>query len=93
MEDEKESNLRRVEECFRSELRQVGYAGVLGVASFGVVYRGLMLVQRARLEEICGARFEDLKERGSIVCIGVAYPEHVVDCIGAESGGVPDKDA
>ncbi len=92
MGDEKESNLRRVEECFRSELRQLGYAGVLGVASFGAVYRELVPVQRARLEETCGARFEGLKERGSIVCIGIAYSDRSIDCIGAESGGVPDRD-
>lgn len=93
MGDEKESNLRGVEECFQSELRQVGCAGVLGVARFGAVCRELIPVQRARLDETCGERFEDLKERGSIICIGIAYPEHVIDCIGAESGGVPDKDA
>jgi len=91
MVDEKESNIARIKEHFLRELEQVGYAGVLGVASFGTVYRELMPVQGRRLEELCGDEFQVHMERGSIICIGTAYPDHVIDCIGAESGGAPDK--
>jgi len=91
MVNKKESNIGRIREHFLRELEQVGYAGVLGVASFGTVHRELMPVQGRRLEELCGDQFQVYMERGSVICIGLAYPGHVIGCIGAESGGVPDK--
>jgi len=93
MASEKESNLKRIREYFQSELKRTGYTGVLGVASFRAVCLELMPLQRTRLEELCKEQLQKLMERGSIVCIGIAYPDHVIDCIGVESGGAPDKNA
>ncbi|MFQ5710481.1 MAG: hypothetical protein ACE5GD_01740 [Candidatus Geothermarchaeales archaeon] len=93
MDVNKKSNIRRVEEYFRGELEKIGYEGVIGVADFSGVYHGLMPAQKARLEKISGDRFQDFLENGSIVCIGIAYPEHAIDCINVESGGMIDKDA
>lgn len=92
MNDKNESSLGRITEYFESKVKRFGYAGVLGVASFNRVYRELMPIQRTRLEVTCAEQFRFLMDRGSIICIGVAYPEHVIDCIGAESAGLPDKE-
>lgn len=92
MNDKNKSSLGRITEYFESKVKRFGYAGVLGVASFNRVYRELMPIQRTRLEVTCAEQFRFLMDRGSIICIGVAYPEHVIDCIGAESAGLPDKE-
>jgi epoxyqueuosine reductase QueG len=53
-----------------------------------------MPVQRGRLKDICDDRFHDLGKNGSIICIGVAYPEYAIDCIDVRlSNGTVDKDA
>jgi len=89
---EKEQNFQRVKGYFEGKLAKIGYEGIFGVASFQGVYHDLMPIQRSRLEDICGDQFHNLMKNGSIICIGIAYPEHVIDCIGAMSGSMIDID-
>jgi hypothetical protein len=86
-------NFQSVKSFFRQELAAIGYDGVIGVAEFNRVYDDLMPVQRDRLKDICNDHFQDLRKNGSIVCIGIAYPEHAIDCIDIWStSGTVDKD-
>jgi len=91
---ENAENFERAKSYFMRELAEIGYDGVIGAAEFGVVHDGLMPVQRARLEHICEDHLQDLLKSGSVICIGIAYPEHAIDCIDVGlSDGTVDKDA
>jgi epoxyqueuosine reductase QueG len=91
---ERTQNSQRLNSLFSGELAKRGYDGVLGVAEFNKVYDELMPVQRARLEDVCGEHFKDLCKHGSMICIGIAYPERAIDCIDVRSdNGTVDKDA
>lgn len=78
---ERTRNSRRLEIFFDEKLAEVGYDGVIGVADFKKVYDELMPLQRSKLEDICNDRFQDFRKNGSIICIGIAYPEHTIECI------------
>ena len=91
---ERGRNSQRVKSFFSQRLAEIGYNGVIGVAAFKRVHDGLSPVSRRRLAELCRGRFESLQKNGSIICIGIAYPEHVIDCIDVKFGdGSVDKDA
>ena len=91
---ERAQNFRRVESFFGEQLAKIGYDGLVGAAEFKEVYDDLMPVQRNRLEDVCGDCFPDLLNNGSIICVGIAYPKHAIDCIDVRlSDGTVDKDA
>jgi epoxyqueuosine reductase QueG len=91
---ERTQNSQRLNSLFSGELAKRGYEGALGVAEFNKVYDELMPVQRARLEHVCGEHFKDLWKKGSVICIGIAYPERAIDCIDVRSdNGKVDRDA
>jgi epoxyqueuosine reductase QueG len=91
---ERARNSQRAKTFFNEELAKIGYDGVIGSTSFKKVYDGLSLVQKNRLKDLCDERFEYLRKNGSIICIGIAYPEHVIDCIDVRSSdGTVDRDA
>lgn len=75
------ANFERIKSLFDKELLKVGYEGVVGAAKFERVYHDLMPLQKSKLENICGDRFQSLMKNGSIVCLGIAYTEHAIDCI------------
>jgi epoxyqueuosine reductase QueG len=87
-------NSRRIKKIFDRELAATNHDGIIGVAEFRRVYDELMPVQRSKLADICGDQLPDLVRNGSVICIGIAYPERAIDCIDTrlENGGV-DKDA
>jgi epoxyqueuosine reductase QueG len=86
-------NFQRVKSFFVQKLGEIGYDGVVGVAEFKKVYGELMPVQRSRLEDICGEQPPGLMKDGSIICVGIAYPEHAIDCIDVRlKDGTVDKD-
>lgn len=76
-------NFRKVESFFTRKLMEIGYDGVIGVAAFKNVYDELVHAQKARLEDICGGQSRSLIENGSIICMGIAYPEYAIDSIDA----------
>lgn len=91
---ERARNFQRAKTFFNEELAKIGCDGVIGAASFKRVYNRLSLVQKNRLEDLCDKRFEYLRKNGSIICIGIAYPEYAIDCIDVRScDGTLDKDA
>jgi epoxyqueuosine reductase QueG len=66
--------------------------GVIGVAGFKNVYRELMPVQQNRLKEVCNGRFQNFMKEGSIIYLGIAYPEYAIDCIDVKfDDGTIDK--
>jgi epoxyqueuosine reductase len=91
---ERQHNFQRLKSHFCRELAEIGYDGVVGVASFKKVLNDLMPVQRSRLEGFCDDQVQNLIRNGSIICIGIAYPERAIDCIDVRlSDGTVDKDA
>jgi epoxyqueuosine reductase QueG len=91
---ERARNFQRVKTFFSEELAEIGYDGVIGAAAFRRVHDGLNPVQRSRLPDLCGEHFQDLQKNGSIICIGIAYPRHAIDCIDVRLGdGTADKGA
>jgi epoxyqueuosine reductase QueG len=90
---EKARNFQRAKAFFSEELAKIVYDGIIGAASFKKVYDGLSLAQKNRLKDLCDKRFEYLRKNGSIICIGIAYPEHAIDCIDVRlSDGTADRD-
>ncbi|MFQ6053877.1 MAG: hypothetical protein ACE5OO_06605 [Candidatus Bathyarchaeia archaeon] len=85
-------NLQHVREVFEEEAGRHQLKGVLGVASFGSVYRSLMPVQRRRLEQLCG-RLRALMGDGSVISVAYAYPEYAIDAIARRRGDGFDKGA
>jgi len=91
---ERTRNSDRLGTFFGEKLAKIGYDGVIGVADFKKVYDELMPNQRGKLEDICSDHFQDLRKNGSIICIGITYPEHAIDCIDVRlSNGTADKHA
>lgn len=91
---ERAQNSQRVKILFNQKLVEIGYDGVIGAAAFKRVHDGLNPVQRSRLMDLCGGQFQNLRKNGSIICMGIAYPGHVIDCIDVRLGdGTADKDA
>jgi epoxyqueuosine reductase QueG len=91
---QKPHNLERLKAFFEGRLAEMDRHGVVGVAQFRKVYDELMPAQRSKLEGICSGQVQRLLRDGSIVCVGLAYQEYVVDCIDVSlSDGTADKDA
>lgn len=87
-------NLERIESFFRGRLAEMDRHGVLGVAEFKTVYEELMPAQKSKLQDICGGQFQRLMGDGSIICVGLAYPEYAIDCIDLRLiDGTVDKDS
>jgi len=85
------ANMGQIRSYFEGELRRIDYEGLIGVAAFASVHDELMPVQGQRLMEVCGDNSLNLIENGSIICIGMAYPEHAIDSINVVVDGVVDK--
>lgn len=89
---ESAQNFQRAATFFREELAKIGYDGVIGATGFKKVYDGLNPVQKSRLKYFCGEHFLNLRKNGSIICVGIAYPERVIDCIDVRlSDGTVDR--
>jgi len=87
-------NFQRVKDFFLQKLAEIGYDGVIGVAEFQRIYDELMPIQKNKLKEICGEQFQDFMKHGSIICIGIAYPEYAINCINLRlENGAIDKDS
>ena len=87
-------NLQRVKDFFFQKLAEIGYDGVIGAAEFKRVYDELMPIQKSKLKEICREQFQNLMKHGSIICIGIAYPEYAINRINLRmENGALDKDS
>jgi len=87
--EEERVNMGRLGSYFDEELRKMNYEGLIGVASFVDVYNGLMPVQRDRLMDIAGGGA--FMDGGSVVCIGLAYPQYAIDSINVLVDSIVDK--
>ena len=81
LQKEAEENTRELRRVFQKLLKDENERGDIGATSFSVVYDELMEVQQQKLCEITGEQFEDLYKTGSIICIGVAYHDPIIDHI------------
>jgi len=87
-----DSNIETVRRDLEAEASMHGLKSVLGVAPFREVHEGLLPVQRTKLREIAGERFDSFMEVGSFISIAFAYPEEAIDAIAVEIGGGFDLD-
>jgi len=87
------SNIEAVRRYLEVEASRHGLRCSLGVAPFRGVHDGLLPVQRAKLREITGERFDSLMEGGSFISIAFAYPEAAINAIAVEVRGGFDMDA
>lgn len=91
--ERKQKNLQKAKNFFDSKLERLGYKGVIGFTGFRKVYFELMPIQRKKMQEICDRELENFIEKGSIICLGIAYPESVIDKIDARfEDGTTNKD-
>ncbi len=88
-----DSNLETVRGYLEAEASRHGLRCSLGVASFRGVHEGLLPVQRVKLREVSGERFDSFMEGGSFISIAFAYPEAAIDAIAVEVGGGFDMDS
>ncbi|MEE8355323.1 MAG: hypothetical protein V3S09_05805 [Candidatus Bathyarchaeia archaeon] len=88
-----DSNLKKVRRYLEAEASRHGLRCSLGVASFRGVHEGLLPVQRVKLREVSGERFDSFMEGGSFISIAFAYPEAAIDAIAVEVGGGFDMDS
>ncbi len=87
-------NSQRLRVFFGEKLASIGYKAVIGVADLKKICDELMPIQRRKLKDLCGDHFKDLRENGSIICVGIAYPANAIDCIDVRSNnGALDKRA
>jgi epoxyqueuosine reductase QueG len=92
MSSENEQNLEAIRDFFNQELAKLSKDGTIGVANFQDVYNNLMPMQKTKLERMSDEQFQNLFKNGSIVCLGMAYPEFAIDAIDARlSDGTADK--
>jgi len=87
-----DSNIETVRRDLEAEASMHGLKSVLGVAPFREVHEGLLPVQRTKLRDIVGERFDSFMEGGSFISIAFAYPEAAIDAIAVEIGGGFDLD-
>lgn len=87
-----ERNLHTICEVFDEEASRQGLRGVLGVVAFDSAYNALLPVQKELLEGICGCRFTELLEGGSVISIAYAYPDHAIDSIAVKKGDAFNKE-
>ncbi len=87
-----DSDLERVRRIFEEESARHGLRGVMGVASSRLVHDALLPVQQKLLEEASGERLVPLIERGSVISIAYAYPEHAIDSIALKTEDGYDKE-
>ena len=86
------SNLKSVRRDLEAEASKHGLRCVLGVAPFIEVHDELLPVQREKLRELTGERFDSLMEGSSFISIAFAYPEGAIDAIAVEKEGGFDLD-
>ncbi len=85
-----EENTQELSEFFHQLVQEERERGVIGVASFSVVYDDLMDAQKTKLRETVGSDFDSLYDLGSIISIAVAYRDPVIDCIDTKRNHSPD---
>ncbi|MFW9891038.1 MAG: hypothetical protein ACFFFO_02480 [Candidatus Thorarchaeota archaeon] len=89
-QSEAESNTQELIKYFQDLLEEESERGDIGITSFHSVFDDLMEVQKKKLRQTAGNRFDSLYESGSIICIGVAYKDPAIDWIDEREDGIPD---
>ena len=89
-QNEAKENTLELHRVFQELLEEENEHGDIGVTSFKVVYDELMDVQKEKLREISKEQFDSLYVSGSIICIGVAYRDPIIDYIDDKQTGEID---
>ncbi len=87
---EAKENTLELHRVFRELLDGENERGDIGATSFKAVYDEMMEVQKDRLREVVQEQFDVLYKSGSIICIGVAYRDPIIDYIDNKQNGDVD---
>jgi len=71
----------KIREYFFHLLKSAEEEGDIGFTSFKTVFNELMPVQQEKLKAIADTQFESLLREGSLVSIGIAYHDPIIDYI------------
>ena len=88
-----DATMKRTQEIkafFNRLLMSRGEEGDIGFTSFRSVFDELMPVQQQRLRTIVGSKLDMLLNEGSMISIGVAYRDPIMDCIDSKIDEQPD---
>ena len=90
--ESKQENFQIARNFFYLKLEKIGYKGVIGVTEFKKVYYELMPIQRNKIQRMCKGELQNFIDKGSIICMGIAFPESAIDKIDAKfEDGTPNK--
>lgn len=87
------ATMKRTQEIkafFNQLLVSQGEEGDIGFTSFRSVFDELMPVQQQRLRTIVGSQLDILLNEGSMISIGIAYRDPIMDCIDSKIDEQPD---
>jgi epoxyqueuosine reductase QueG len=88
-----EINTNRIRKLFTMSAKKYGLRGIIGITSFKSFNDSLMNVQKKKLQELSGNKFQSFQNNGKVVSIAYAYPNGIIDFIDKESDGRFDKDS
>jgi len=89
MQDGKEKT-EEITRYFHLLLDSIGEEGDIGFTRFCTVFEELMPIQQEKLREITGSQFNVLLDEGSMISIGIAYRDPIMDCIDSIDSGAVD---
>ena len=90
---DQEGATKRSEEItryFHQLLESSGEEGDIGFTKFRTVYDELMPIQQEKLKTIIGTQFDTLMDQGSMISIGIAYRDPIIDHIDSVDNGEVD---
>ena len=88
--DETMKRTQEIRAFFIQLLISQGEEGDIGFTSFKSVFDELMPIQQQRLRTIVGSKLDMLLNEGSMISIGVAYRDPIMDCIDSKIDEQPD---
>ncbi|MHA1964073.1 MAG: hypothetical protein ACXACG_01150 [Candidatus Thorarchaeota archaeon] len=84
------SQSAKIMDFFSQLLKSAGEQGDIGYTRFNTVFDELMPIQKEKLKTIVGKQFDKLMHEGSMISIGVAYRNPVMDYIENKDEGNVD---
>jgi len=87
LQNNAQENTVELRRFFQKLLEDASEHGDIGVSRFNVVFDELMDEQKEKLREITQEQFDTLYKSGSIICIGIAYQDPIIDHIDNKQSG------
>ncbi|NHI87881.1 MAG: hypothetical protein EAX87_00075 [Candidatus Thorarchaeota archaeon] len=81
---------KEIKAFFNQLLVSQGEEGDIGFTSFRSVFNELMPIQQQRLQTTVGSQLDILLNEGSMISIGIAYRDPIMECIDSKINKQPD---